>query len=139
MSLTLFLPTGAAANVVKIPNVDYTRYAPTGTVYSGAKFDADGNVYARTAGGAWQMVGAWLVAGSASTFYLSRTIDSGTLTTDAGAGPLQMNTDREYDKQKSGGNGAVSCYVTFSISSDVSGSPVVASQTLYFEAERGLL
>ena len=130
--------SGATSAAVQVPSgIDFTRSAISGTVYSGVKFDADGSVYARTAAGAWQVVGTWLVAGSAGGYWISRTIDSGTLTTDAGAGPLVQSTDREYDRQKDGGNGVVSSTVTFSISSDVSGSPVVASGTYVFEAERG--
>lgn len=140
MSLTLFIPTGAAANVVQVPTgIDFSRQAESGTVHSGIRFSSTGVVFAKTAGGAWQAAGTWLVAGSASTYYLSRTIDSGTLTTDAGAGPLQMNTTRDYDRQKSGGFGVVSCMLTFSISNDVSGSPVVASGSITLEVERGSL
>lgn len=139
MSLTLFIHTGTASNAVRVPSgIDFSRSAVSGTVYSGAQFNSDGNLYARTADGAWQQITSWLVAGAASTYYISRTIDQGVLTTDAGAGPLQMNTTREYDRQKSGGSGLVTSMVTFSISNDVSGSPVVASGTYTFEAERGI-
>lgn len=137
MSLTLFIPTGAAANVVQVPTVDLFRSAASGIVHSGIRFDADGNIYVKTAAGAWQMHSTWLVAGSASTYYLSRTISAGTLTTDAGAGPLQMNTDRDYDKQKSAGNGVIQTDLTFNISNDASGSPVVASGDIRLIVERG--
>lgn len=131
---------GSVTNAVQVPPLlTFGRALASGTVYSGAKFDADGSIYARAATGAWQLVATWLVAGSAATYYLSRTIDSGTLTTDAGAGPLQMNTDREYDIQKSSGLGVRTAMVSFSISNDVSGTPVVASGTYSFEVERGLV
>ena len=136
MSLMFIQHAGATANAVQVPSgIDFFRSASSGTIYSGAKFDADGSVYARTAAGAWQVVGTWLIAGSAATYYISRTIDTGTLTTDAGAGPLQMNTDREYDKQGTAGGGFVSVGVTYSISDDVSGTPVVATGTYLFSLE----
>ena len=71
-----------------------------------------------------------MLNGSAGDFYVSRTIDSGTLTTDAGAGPLQLNTDRDYSI-----NGLnKTTQVSFEISDDVSGSPVRASVTYVFQA-----
>ena len=139
MSLTLFIPSGTAPAVVQVPSgIIFERTGETGTIFSGCKFDADGSIYARTFAGAWQVVGTWLVAGAASGYWISRTIDTGSLTTDAGAGPLVLSTDREYDVQMSS-NGEKNSAVTFSISSDVSGSPVVANGTYIFFAVRGLV
>lgn len=138
MSLTLFIPTGAAANAVQVPSVDLFRSAASGTVHCGVRFGSDGNIYVKTAAGAWQMHSTWLVAGAATTYYLSRVISAGTLTTDAGAGPLQMNANRDYDRQKSSGNGVVQTDLTFFISNDSSGSPVVASGDIRLIIERGV-
>lgn len=130
MSLTLFINTGASAEVVRFVSHDFSREGTTAPVYSGLRIATAGNLQARTATGSWQGIGSWLLNGSAGDFYVSRTIDSGTLTTDAGAGPLQLNTDRDYSI-----NGLnKTTQVSFEISDDVSGSPVRASVTYVFQA-----
>ena len=130
--------SGTLANAVHIPSNEFATGGVSGTIFSGVKFDADGNMYERQAAGGWSNVGSWLLRGTNTTFYISRTEDSGTLTTDAGAGPLQMNADRIYDVQQAI-DGEKMANVTFSISDDVSGSPVVATRTLIFTAIRGTL
>jgi len=138
MSLTLFMHGGTVSAAVQVPApISFERVAVNTRVYSGVKFDADGDVYARdgTTGG-WNKEATWLLAGTVGSYYLSRTIDSGLLTTDAGAGPLVMSTDRIYDRQVAGGILTVNATVTFDISSDVSGSPIVATGTYFFEATR---
>ena len=122
-----------SADAVTIPGGSFATLGFTGTVYSGAKFDADGNVYRRTSAGAWQQLGAWLLRGAASSFYLKRVIVSGTLTTDDGAGPQLLSTDREYDVQQSS-FGTKTATVSFEISDDISGSPILASRTYIFTA-----
>ena len=105
----------------------------SGTCYSGIKLDADGSIYIRhKSTDTWSSQGSWLLGGSAGDYYVSRTI-SDALTTDAGAGPLIMSTDREYDEQQST-VGSNSSTVTFSISDDVSGSPVLTSRAYLFDA-----
>lgn len=122
---------GVNANVVQIPAYAlFSNTGTTGTVYSGVRFGSDGNLYRRQAAGGWSVFGQWLVNGSASGFYLSRTINSGILTTDAGGGSLQLNTNRDYDVQTAIET-TVSANVSFQISDDVSGSPIVAGPTIY--------
>lgn len=135
----LFIPrSGTPDNAVKMGSHIFFSIGTTGTIYSGVRFGADGSLYERQPAGGWSRFGTWLYNGTASTYYLSRSIDAGTLTTDAGAGPLQMNSNRDYDIQLSS-NGSKTTSVTFDISDDVSGSPVIDTQTWTFNIERGLL
>lgn len=137
MSLMYVPRGGVTADPVRIIANDFYTFGQNATIYSGARFGADGNIYERQANGGWSNIGSWLMNGTAATYYLLRTIDSGTLTTDAGAGPLQMNANLDYDIQKNG-DGYKTTTVTFQISNDVSGSPIVTTRTYIFEAERGL-
>ena len=121
---------------VQIPVNDYTTFALTGTVYSGIKFDGDGNIYERTAAGNWSLVGPWRLSGAASTYDLDRTIDSGSLTTDGGTGWLDMSTDRIYDVQQTV-NGDKIANLTFSISNDA-GSTILANRSILLIAQRSL-
>lgn len=111
------------------------------TVYSGVKFDADGGIYERhPTGGSWSNIGTWLLDGTNSTFYLRRTIDTGTLTSDAGGtiGSLvQLSSDRIYDVQKIN-NGEKEANVTFTIV-NVGDTVTFATRTYTFLAIRGLL
>jgi len=138
MSLIFTPYGGSVADAVNMPANVFITFGVSGTVYSGVKFGADGNLYERQAAGGWSRFGTWLFSGLASTYYLSRTIDTGTLTTDAGAGPLQMNTDRIYDIQETS-NGIFTTDVSFDISNDVSGTPIIKSQSWQFEVQRGNL
>ena len=133
MSLILTALSGdnAVTSAVEVPSgIDFDRTG-SGFVYSGAKFDGDGNLYAMTATGAWQQVGTWLSVGAATAYHLTRTIIDGTLSTDAGAGPLQMNTDREYYIKHVTFK---STQVFFEISDD-GGTTTVASGTYDFETD----
>ena len=114
-----------------------TIFAPN-DAFAGVKLDNDGLLYERKGGSVWTRPswtsGHWLNSGSAATFYASRTLISGTLTTDAGAGPLILSTDRIYDVQVTGTGNKV-CIVDIDISDDVSGTPVIASARYTLEAE----
>jgi len=119
---------------------DFTTQGFTGTIYSGLKLDADGNAYERQAAGGWSSIGAWLVNGTNSDFYVRRTIDSGSLTTDAGGsvGDLrQLSTDRIWDVQKLN-NGEKETNVTFTIVNSADNA-IFATRTYNFFANRGLL
>lgn len=111
------------------------------TIYSGVKFNANGDIEERQAtGGGWSKFGSWLVGGTNTTFWLRRSIGSGSLTTDAGGsvGDLrQMDTTRIYDVQKNN-NGTKICVVTFSIV-NAADNAVFATRSYTFEANRGLL
>lgn len=139
MSLMQVIRSGAPTDPVTLPAIDLSNFLESGKCWSGIRFGSDGTVYRQSATGSWQAAGTWLFSGNASDYYLSRTIDSGTLNeTDAGAGPLQMNSNRDYNISRSS-NGTKSTTVSFEISSDVSGTPVVASRTYTPFADVGVL
>ena len=136
MSLIQFIHGGLSAEVAQFISHDFSRTGFNGTVYSGLKLDSDGNLYARQADGGWSSIGAWLLNGANTGFFATTVIESGTLTTDAGRGPIVLSSDRIYDVQVT--TSIKTCTVSFEISTDVSGSPIVASITHVFTAEKGL-
>ena len=101
MSLIYVPRGGAASSAVTLPSNNFRNTGFTGTVYSGVKFGSDGNVYERQTAGGWSVIGTWLLNGTNSDFYIVRGTPSSALTTDAGAGPLVLSTDRIYDIQQS--------------------------------------
>ncbi len=131
----MFINQGASTEVVQFVSHNFSRVGETGTIYSGVKLDNDGNLYARQAAGGYTSIGSWLLNGVNSGFFVTRVIDSGTLTTDAGAGPLVLSTDREYDVRRSGA-GTKTATVSFEISDDVSGAPIRAMITYVFTATK---
>ena len=136
MSILLFVnsaATGAVANAVQLPANNF-RNGPSDIVpaYSGLKVDADGGLYEKTPTGGWSRYATWLLAGTNTTYYVSRTVTEGSLTTDAGAGPLQCNADREYFISTNGPLKITT--VVVNLSNDVSGSPIVASASYTFSA-----
>ena len=135
MSLIQFIHQGPTAEAAQLIEHDFFRSGPAGTIYSGVKFDDDGNIYARQTGGGWSSLGAWLLNGANTGFFVKRNVDSGTLTTDGGAGPIVLSSDRIYDVQISV-NGIKTTTVSFEISNDVSGSPILAMITHVFTAEK---
>ena len=136
MSLIQFIHSGSAAEVVQFISHDFERSGKTGTIYSGIKLDDDGNIYARQTAGGWSSIGAWLLNGVNTGFFVKIVIDSGTLTTDGGAGPIVLSSDRIYDVQSA--VGIKTTTVSFEISNDISGSPVLAQVTHTFSVEKGL-
>jgi len=114
----------AVVNVVTFPTHNFNRAGQLEppTVFSGVKFDSDGFVYARQTAGGFTNIGAWLVNGTNSTFFLSRTITVGPLTTDAGD-VVQMNTDRIYDIQQSNCSEVKLAFINFSIYDNGSETP----------------
>lgn len=101
---------------------------------SGIVFGSDG-VLSRIQfnGGTSAITGEWLVSGLSSNFYVERTIDSGTLQTDPGAGFLQLNATRSYENQTSQ-VGVKTTVVTFQVASDAGGTNIVATATMTFES-----
>ena len=130
---------GAPGDTVSISNRTVSNVRTVGTCFAGIKVDSDGALYQRQANGGYSAInGEWLVNGTPATFYVSRTIVSGTLTTDAGAGPLQLNVDREYDVQQVT-PGTKTATISIDISDDVSGTPILDSAQFVFRAEQGSL
>ena len=136
MSLIQFIHSGVTAEVARFIEHTFVRLGFTGTVYSGLKIDSDGNLYARQTAGGWSSIGSWLLNGANTGFFVTTVIESGTLTTDAGRGPIVLSSDRIFDVQSS--MGIKTCTVSFEISTDVSGSPIVASITHVFTAEKDI-
>lgn len=125
---------GDPGDTVKITSRTTTRLRIQATCTAGVRFGSNGTFSLFQANGGVSAIGGeWLVNGTPSTFYVSRTIDSGTLTTDAGAGPLQMNSTRDYNIQQTS-NGTKDTTCTFNISDDVSGSPVIATAEIIMQA-----
>lgn len=127
--------TGAATVILKDRTI--SNFRTSGTCHSGIKLGLNGILSTiQNDGGFSAIIGEWLVNGTAANFYVQRTIISGTLEVDTGAGFLQLNADRTYDNQKSSA-GIKTTVVFFEISSDVSGVPIVATATMTFESEQG--
>ena len=132
MSLMNFIHSGTESFAVVLPTQAFITVG-SGTVYSGLKIGTDGELYKRQAGGGWSRFATWLLIGTAANYYVSRTLIQGALTTDAGAGPLQLNADRIYDIQRTSTGSVVK--LKFDIASDVSGSPIVATKYYSFFTE----
>ncbi len=125
-----------AVTGVNIVSTTIISFSTSGTVYSGVRFGSDGVLYRfQPNGGVSALPLQWLLSGTASDYYVSRTVGSGTLDVDAGAGPLQLNANRDYNIQNSM-IGIETAEVFFEIASDVSGSPVVGEGTITFQAEK---
>jgi len=98
-----------------ITGYDYHNTGVEVDTYSGVRFAADGNMYAFQAAGGLTNIGSWLVSGTIADYYVVSTIDSGTLSADAGRGPLQLNTNRDFyclDTTYSGGSVTAECTFT---------------------------
>jgi len=133
MSLLFFTNGSAVSNAVQLPANNF-RNRPGDIIpnYSGVKIDADGGLYEMTPGGGWSRYSTWLLAGTNTTYYVSRSVIEGSLTVDAGVGPLQCNADREYYITTNGPLKLTT--VRFDLSNDSSGSPIVASASYVFSA-----
>jgi len=128
---------GAGVAGVKITDRSVANSRDTGTCHSGIKLGSDGVLYKLQSNGGFSSVsGEWLVTGTASNFYAQHTIISGTLEVGPASGWNQLSVDLTYDNQKSS-NGTKETEVFFEISSDVSGTPVVGSATMFFISIQG--
>ena len=134
MSLLFFTLGGGTPTGVQLLANNFRTFGIGGAVYSGVKFAADGGVYERQSGGGWSRVFTWLLTGTNSDFYVVRTIATGGLTTDAGAGQQQLDADIEFDVQQVGVGQAVAG-VYFEIQNV--GTTVLASISYDFDAEVG--
>ncbi len=134
--MTLLLQSGGAVDTVKLDNFIVSNYGHNAPIYAGIKFDNDGNLYGLNRDNVYSLLGAWLVSGAAGSYYLSRSIFSGSLNADAGAGPLVMSTDRIFSIQRNYA-GMKLTTLDFEISSDSSGSPIVVTGRGEFAAEVG--
>ena len=134
----LYASAGDPGDTVSITNMAVDNATLVSPAFSGVRLGSNGGLDIRQHTGSWSSVnGEWLVKGTASDFYVSRTIDSGTLTEDAGAGPLQLNATRAYSITQTG-DGIKTATITLDISDDVSGIPIVASAQYVLTIEVGL-
>jgi len=127
---------GAATAAVKANDRSVFNVIVGETCHSGIRFGSDGVASLIQANGGFSAISSeWLISGSAAGFWVQRTIISGTLEVDPGAGFLQLNTTRTYDNQKAS-VGSKTTSLFFEFSSDSSGTPVVATATMNFTSER---
>ena len=130
---------GSVGNAINIKDRTVTNFRASGTCHAGIKLGLNGVLSTiQAAGGFSAKSGEWLVNGSASTFYVQRTITVGTLQVDPGSGFLQLNVDRIYDSQRSV-NGFKTTTVFFEIADSVAGTNILATATMTFECEQGTL
>ena len=128
---------GPPIDTVKITNRTVFSVRFSGTCHSGIIFRTSGVLNTIQANGGNSVVpGEWLVTGTASTFYLQRTIISGTLQSDPGGGFLQLNTTRTYEKQKNSAGNSVTV-VFFELAADAGGTDILDTATMTFECEQG--
>ena len=130
------LSGSVTAAVVQTPAIDLSNQGTNTTVYSGIRWDSDGDIYKLSTSGAWNSAATWLLSGAASSYYLFRTVDSGTLDVDDGDGN-QLNTgDLDYSIANSVAWFTKTAQVTFSIADDTAGSNVLASRQYSLVAYR---
>lgn len=128
---------GTVLQGVKLKDRTILGFRISGTCHAGIRLGSDGVLFKIQSDGGFSAIsGEWLLSGNATDFFVQRTIISGTLEVDAGAGFLQLNANRDYDNQKSTA-GTKTTVVFFEISSDVSGVPIVDTATMTFECEQG--
>jgi len=135
MSLTLFIHAGASGNVVLLPFANLNTQGIFGTIFSGLVFGSDGNIKKLQANGTETNVGAWLLSGSAGDFTLVSTIDSGSLTADAGRS-VTMGSDRAFNVQQSV-DGTKLATVTYDIELTASPGVSLVNRSYNFRAVRG--
>lgn len=127
---------GSVSDSVKLTNRTVFRDRTGAQCHSGIQTNASGVLnLVQNNGGLSAVSGEWLLTGSAAGFWIQRTINSGTLETDPGAGFLQMNTSRLYENIQTG-SGLKTTEVFFEISSDISGVPVVETATHTYHSEQ---
>lgn len=129
---------GVVSSFVNITDRSISNVRITGTCHSGVRVGSGGVLFKIQANGGFSSIsGEWLPVGTPAGFFVQRTILSGTLEVDAGAGFLQCNANRDYDNQKSSaGIKITSIFLEFS--SDVSGVPIVGTATLTFTSDQGV-
>jgi len=130
----LYSTAGTAAPAIKVSSRTVSNTVTGGTCHSGVKFGLNGVLSTlQNNGGNSAVTGEWLVVGTASDFYVQRTIVSGTLQVDPGPGFLQLNVDRIYDNQQTS-VGIKVTVVDFEVASDAEGTTIVATATMTFSS-----
>jgi hypothetical protein len=130
-------PTYANAISVRLPELEsfWNESDVYNPVYSGIRFGSDGKIYRSTEQGNWQATGAsWLITGAASSYYLVRTVTSGSALGTDGGTLQQMNANRDY--QISSSLERKTTDIEFSISDDSLGSNILVTRTYQLDCER---
>ncbi len=123
-------------NLARINNRTISNVLSGGTCHSGIQLDNDGILYLIQANnGISAVIGEWNINGAVANFFVQRTIISGTLEIDPGAGFLVLSTDRIYDNQKSS-VGVKTTEVFFEISDDAGGTNIIDTATMTFVSEQ---
>ena len=139
MSLIQFNIGGAQnTKVIALPSNNFLTSQIDGLTYSGLKIGSDGLLYERQPGGGWSSFDTWLVTGTNTDFWVTRSVTSGSLTTDAGGThptALQLNSDRIWDVQT---ETSKVCSVLFKIWDVSDGTVLMASATYTFDASTDL-
>ncbi|MGY8962553.1 MAG: hypothetical protein ACKVKT_03245 [Rhodospirillales bacterium] len=132
---------GVGTATVKITSRTVSNTTFDQTCHSGVRFASDGVLFLIQSNGGFSSVsGEWLLVGSAASFYLKRTITSGDLQTDTNGDALWhiMNATKTFEITQAVPDLEKSSTVFFEISSDASGSPVIATATMTFTAENSV-
>ncbi len=123
-------------DLARINNRTVSNVVSGGTCHSGIQLDNDGILYlVQGNGGLSAVVGEWKINGASASFFVQRTIISGTLQVDPGAGFLVLSTDRLYDNQKSS-VGIKTTEVFFEIADDAGGTNIIDTATMIFVSEQ---
>ncbi len=109
-------------------------------VVAGLQINTDGVEWSSNSAGTYNVGrGVWLDEGDSSQVWVERTLDSGTLDVDPGAGRLRLDTTRTYEKHDTTiPGGAETCTVTYDYYDAPSGGNLLDSVTLVHTAEREL-
>ena len=137
---TIFAALGSVSSFSASPQGGSIIRTRSLTTYARVRFGSDGIEYWTpvTSGAGYTLSqGLWMDTGANTNYWVERTINSGTLSTDAGAGRLAMTTNRDFGVIDSSDNGvAVHANVTFRFYDAASGGVEVGSATYAFEADR---
>lgn len=125
---------GAVAEAVNLSTRMIINEVTSAECHAGIVLAGDGVAFTKNPNNSdSQITGEWLITGSAASFYVQRTIITGSLDTDPGSGFLQLNSTRTYAILQSG-LGRQAAQIFLEISDDASGIPVVESATITMEA-----
>jgi len=128
------IPIYATPVVVQLPALTFSNTARVALgdsiCYSGIRFGSDGNIYKMTKTGAWQGTGsAWLLDGSAASYYLIRSVTSGSLNNDDDGTLQQMNANLDYSLFETLSWSTNTANITFSIADDAGGTNILATRS----------
>lgn len=124
---TVVVPTG-----INFANINFDVECD-----SGVRFGSDGNVYRANQDGVWQYAATWLLKGTASNYYIARTVNEGSLDTDAGT-DLVLSTNRDYYITQTMYGAPLTCDVSFSITNSGGGTVYSGPVSYAFFAEKQL-